>query len=46
VQHRLPKITNTQRDLRWRPRVGMREALARIFDAYRDHVREARQLGR
>ena len=46
VQHRLPKITNTQRDLRWRPRVGMREALSRIFDAYRDHVREARQLGR
>ncbi len=44
VQNRVPKITNTMRDLGWRPRVGMRDALGRIFDAYRGHVGEARQL--
>jgi nucleoside-diphosphate-sugar epimerase len=44
VQHRVPMITKTRRDLRWRPRVGLREALSRIYDAYRNHVHEARQL--
>ena len=44
VQDRVPKITNTTRELAWKPRVRMKEALARIFDAYRTHVAEARRL--
>ena len=44
VQHRVPKIENTCSDLKWKPRVGMRSALKRIFDAYRTHVAEARHL--
>ena len=38
MQNRVPKIDNTTQDLGWKPRVGMREALKRIFDAYRTHV--------
>ncbi|MDQ6620027.1 MAG: bifunctional UDP-4-keto-pentose/UDP-xylose synthase [Pseudomonadota bacterium] len=44
VQNRVPRIDNTCRDLDWQPRVSMEEALARIFDAYRSRVAEARQL--
>jgi nucleoside-diphosphate-sugar epimerase len=44
VQNRVPRIDNTCRDLDWQPRVPMGEALARIFDAYRGQVGEARQL--
>jgi nucleoside-diphosphate-sugar epimerase len=44
VQNRVPKITGTMKDLGWKPRVGMREALKRIFDAYRTHVQDAAQL--
>jgi nucleoside-diphosphate-sugar epimerase len=44
VQNRVPKIDNTCADLDWKPTVGMDEALHRIFDAYRAHVAEARQL--
>jgi nucleoside-diphosphate-sugar epimerase len=44
VQNRVPKITNTMRDLGWKPRTGMREALRQIYDAYRSHVVEARHL--
>jgi nucleoside-diphosphate-sugar epimerase len=44
VQHRVPKIANTMADLRWKPRVGMKEALKRIFESYRRHVAEARHL--
>jgi nucleoside-diphosphate-sugar epimerase len=44
VQDRVPRIANTRRELGWRPRVGMKEALKRIFDAYRLHVAEARRL--
>jgi len=40
----VPKIDNTRRDLRWRPRVGMRDALRRIFEAYRTQIAEARRL--
>ena len=46
VQNRVPKIDNTMRELAWRPRVGMREALKRIYDAYRTDVAEARHLVR
>lgn len=44
MQNRVPKIANTRRDLRWTPRVGMNDALKRIFEAYRGHVAEARRL--
>jgi nucleoside-diphosphate-sugar epimerase len=44
VQNRVPAIGNTQRELKWRPRVGMRAALRHIFEAYRGHVAEARSL--
>ena len=44
VQNRVPKITNTKRDLRWSPKVGMPAALRHIFDAYRTHVAEAKHL--
>ncbi|MCX7891937.1 MAG: bifunctional UDP-4-keto-pentose/UDP-xylose synthase [Burkholderiales bacterium] len=44
VQNRVPKIANTMADLGWKPRVGMKDALARIFDAYRGRVADARRL--
>ena len=44
VQNRVPKITNTCADLDWKPVVAMDDALARIFDAYRGQVAEARGL--
>jgi nucleoside-diphosphate-sugar epimerase len=44
VQHRVPAIDNTMRDLGWSPLVGMDDALARIFEAYRGHVASARAL--
>ena len=46
VQNRVPKIDNTKKDLGWRPRVGMREAMRRIYDAYRTDVAEAKHLVR
>jgi len=46
MQNRVPKILNTRRELGWKPRVGMRDALRRIFDAYRTHVAEARHLNK
>jgi nucleoside-diphosphate-sugar epimerase len=44
VRNRVPKITNTMKELGWKPRVSMPQALKRIFDAYRTHVAEARRL--
>ncbi len=44
VQNRVPKIANTCADLQWQPVVTMDDALARIFDAYRGQVAEARHL--
>ncbi len=44
VQNRVPKIENTRRELGWEPKVGMQQALRRIFDAYRGQVAEARGL--
>jgi nucleoside-diphosphate-sugar epimerase len=44
MQNRVPKIANTKQELRWKPRVAMRDALRRIFDAYRTDVAEARHL--
>jgi len=44
VQNRVPGIANTRRELRWKPRVGMRQALRLIFDAYRGQIGDARRL--
>ena len=44
VHKRVPKIENTRADLDWAPRVGMQEALQRIFEAYRTRVEDARAL--
>jgi nucleoside-diphosphate-sugar epimerase len=44
MQNRVPRIANTMRDLRWRPKVGMRDALTRVLDAYKTHVADARRL--
>jgi nucleoside-diphosphate-sugar epimerase len=44
VQNRVPRITNTCKDLKWQPRVDMKTALKHIFDAYRAHVADARNL--
>jgi len=44
VRNRVPAIDGTMRDLDWAPRVGMDDALARIFEAYREHVAAARAL--
>ena len=44
VMNRVPRITNTMRDLGWKPQVAMPEALKRIFDAYRLDVAGARSL--
>jgi nucleoside-diphosphate-sugar epimerase len=44
VQNRVPRIDNTRADLGWEPKVGMDDALRRIFEAYRAHVAEARAL--
>ena len=44
VQNRVPAIANTRADLGWSPKVGMAEALERIFEAYRGQVAAARAL--
>jgi len=44
VQNRVPKIENTMKDLAWRPKVDMKTALKRIFDAYRGQLEDARAL--
>ena len=44
VQNRVPLITQTTKDLGWKPRVAMRQALKHIFDAYRTQIQEAAGL--
>ena len=44
VQNRVPKITNTMKDLGWAPKVKMDAALKNIFEAYRGDVEQARHL--
>src|SRR5262252_7224636 len=44
VQNRVPKIANTMKELGWKPRTHMQQALENIFDAYRTQVAEARSL--
>ena len=41
VQHRVPKIENTSKDLGWMPKINLETALRRIFDAYRGEVERA-----
>jgi nucleoside-diphosphate-sugar epimerase len=44
VQNRVPAIANTMKDLAWKPQVDMKTALAKIFDAYRGQLDDARAL--
>jgi nucleoside-diphosphate-sugar epimerase len=44
VQNRVPMIDNTMSELGWEPKVDMKTALARIFDAYRGQLDDARAL--
>ena len=44
VQNRVPKITNTMRDLDWTPKADMQTALRKIFEAYRGQIAQARAL--
>ncbi|NJD87102.1 MAG: bifunctional UDP-4-keto-pentose/UDP-xylose synthase [Betaproteobacteria bacterium] len=44
VQNRVPRIDNTKKELGWAPKVDMKTALARIFEAYRGAIDEARSL--
>jgi nucleoside-diphosphate-sugar epimerase len=45
VQNRVPSITNTMKELGWKPKVNMENALKHIFEAYRGHIEEAGRLG-
>ena len=44
VQNRVPHIGNTKSELNWSPKVNMADALRHIFDAYRGHVADAKDL--
>jgi nucleoside-diphosphate-sugar epimerase len=44
VQNRVPKIDNTKADLSWKPETEMKDALSHIFEYYRSHVAQAREL--
>jgi nucleoside-diphosphate-sugar epimerase len=44
IQTRVPWIENTEQELDWAPQVPVREALRRIFEAYRGEVAAARAL--
>ena len=44
VERRVPAIANTMRDLGWEPRVGMEQALQRLFEHYRHELPSARGL--
>jgi nucleoside-diphosphate-sugar epimerase len=44
VQNRVPKITNTMRDLDWAPKADMQTAQRKIFEAYRGQIAQARAL--
>jgi nucleoside-diphosphate-sugar epimerase len=44
IATRVPWIGNTREDLGWEPKVGIREALENIFDAYGREIADARVL--
>lgn len=44
IQTRVPWIENTQKELDWSPKVDLRGALTKVFEAYRAEVAQARAL--
>jgi len=44
IQTRVPWIENTREELEWKPQIDVRDALRRIFEAYRHEVSAAREL--
>ena len=44
MENRVPRINDTCSELKWKPRIGMRDALERIYGAYRGHRADARRL--
>jgi nucleoside-diphosphate-sugar epimerase len=44
VENRVPSVEHTRRELDWAPKIDMRGALERIFEAYKGDVAEAREL--
>ncbi|MGA7966463.1 MAG: bifunctional UDP-4-keto-pentose/UDP-xylose synthase [Gammaproteobacteria bacterium] len=44
VEHRVPDVSHTKKELNWEPKIDMRSALTRIFEAYRGDVASAREL--
>lgn len=44
IDHRVPMITNTTQDLKWTPRLSIRQALERLFDHYETQLDDAAHL--
>ncbi len=44
IEHRVPDVSHTKKELDWQPEVDMQSALAQIFEAYRGDVSAAREL--
>jgi nucleoside-diphosphate-sugar epimerase len=44
MENRVPHIGRTCRDLHWQPRIGLKDAVRLIYDAYREHIPDARRL--
>jgi len=44
IQTRVPWIENTCEELNWAPKVELRAALTRVFEAYREEVAQAQGL--
>ncbi|WP_193164405.1 bifunctional UDP-4-keto-pentose/UDP-xylose synthase [Microbulbifer hainanensis] len=44
IQTRVPFIGNTETELNWAPKVGIREALMSIFNEYKDEIADAQAL--
>lgn len=44
IEHRVPMISNTMRDLGWSPRLSIDQSLERLFDYYETELEDARLL--
>ncbi len=44
VEHRVPDVSHTEKELGWKPAIDMKAALEKIFEAYRGDVAAAREL--